>query len=161
MKRLAPLAAALAVPAAAQPAPPQPADPALVLAGITACVAATGSGGVDRAVIEAEGWALGQIRGENGAELPNTLEFRSRPGSSVLMSTPAGEDLCMVVSRVADEPAVVAVRARMLEAWPGTPEDRQEAGDVWFSGNHLLSFAWSGQRDTPSVRIIVKDKGAN
>ena len=161
MRRLATLAAALAIPASAQAADPVPADPAQVLAGVASCVAATAGGTLDRAQIEAEGWALGRIVGGNGADLANTLEMRSRPGSPVLMTTPAGEDLCIIVSRVADEPAVAAIRARLLATYPGTPQAMQQAGDVWPSGNHILSFAWSGQVAAPSVRIIVKGKGAN
>ena len=162
MTRLAPVAAVLMVSAAPLSAQaPVPADPALVMAGVASCVAATAGGTLDRATVEAEGWALGRVFGENGEDLPNTLQMRSRPGSSVLMTTPVGEDVCMLVSRVEDEPAVAAIRSRMLETYPGEPQNMGEAGDVWPSGNHLLSFAWSGQVDAPSVRIIVKPKGAN
>jgi hypothetical protein len=132
-----------------------------VMAGVASCVAATAGGTLDRATVEAEGWALGRVVGEDGADLPNTLQMRSHAGSNVLMTTPANEDLCIIISRVADEPAVAAIRAQMFETYPGVPETMQQAGEVWSSGNHLLSFAWSGQVAAPSVRIIVKGKGAN
>lgn len=162
MKAFAKLAALalVAAPAAAVPLPTDslsPSAPAAIVAAAQSCRDAVPADRLDEQRLTADGWSLAQMREANGRPIDTPLRIFGRE-SIILLAMPnvAG---CTVMARLRS-PSLYPAVIQALTAQFGQPAQTNAAGEVmWILGDKAVQAAATGNRERPSVRILIVHVG--
>jgi len=137
--------------------PPHPDIPAAatVAEHVGDCIAATTTGGVDPAVLEARGWTRGNVQTQGASNL--RMAIFSRPNDLTVMSMLVGPRgiQCIVMSPVGDPAGLEAIRAALDGELAVQRGSEHEAEAVWITPQHRVTAVRIGNAETQGLKIVV------